>query len=449
MFVNCVGRPVRLNLGTLGEECFRLSGGSCCDRSASDLIGQEKSRGGGRWTQQAVFAGNGEDGLASGNQMEIERQQSRQLVAILGQVVEDLRNRCLHGLERVMPAAQRLLAYELPQTFDEVEIGRIGGQELEHEHDALVAQLFDVCGHQFGVLVFGVVQVEDELVDRRLPSADFVHEGDDGLGVERSLGDTDIEVLVILGAQGAEHVEAVAAAADAHVEALAAEQPAGKGVMHAVGWVPAIDEVAACAAGLGFGGLFGEDVDVCFLLVAVGLEQEAADLMEAAADAVEELFGTAQRIGHAKGLLEVTADLAGAVEAAGANFRLEVVDLRGGQVARIAVKMKSDQSVETPRAKESQPMANGARFDAEQLDDFGAWSADVGPLQDEQSFEYAGIAGRRHERVQSLPSTCGQVQHHGNPLAMGTGPGVQRKCWRRHAKKCLSESIVPCGGESR
>ena len=320
-----------------------------------------------------------------------------------------------------MPAAQRLFAHEFPQTFDEVEIGRIGWQELEHEHDALLAQFCDVFGHQFGVLVSGVVQIEDELLGGRMAGVDFVDEGDDGLGVERALGDTDIEILVILGAQGAEHVETMTAAADAHLEALAAEQPAGKGVMHAVGRVPAVDEVAARAAGLGFGGLCVEDLEVCFLLVAVALEQEAADLMEAAADAVQELFGAAQRIGHAEGLLEIGADLAGAVEAAGVNFRLEVVDLRGGQVARIAVTMEGDQSVETARAKEPQPLAYGAWFDAEQLDDFGAWSAVVGPLQDEQPFEHPGVAGRCQESVQSLPSTRGQVQHHGKSVGNGEG----------------------------
>jgi hypothetical protein len=367
------------------------------------------------WLENEVY------GLASGNQAEFERQQSRQFASILGQVVEDLSNRCLHGLEGIMPAAQRLFAHEFPETFDEVEIGRIGGQELEHEHDALLAQFFDVCGHQFGVLVFGVVQIEDELLGRRMAGVDFVDERDDRLGVKRSLGDTDIEVLVILGAQGAEHVEAVAAAADAHLEALAAEQPAGKGVMHAVGRVPAVDEIAACAAGLGFGGLFVEDLEVCCLLVRVALEQEAADLMETAADAVEEFFGAAQRIGHTEGLLEVGADVAGAVEAAGVNFRLEVVDLRGRQVARIAVKMEGDQSVETPRAKEAQPLANRALFDAEQFDDFGAWSAVVGPLQNEQPFEDAGVGGRRHERIQSLPSTRGQVQHHGKSVGNGDG----------------------------
>ena len=381
-------------------------------------------------------------GLASGKQMELERQQSGQLVSIVGQVVEDLSNRCVHGLKGVMPAPQRFFADEFPQTFDEVEIGRIGGQEREHEHDALLAQLFDVFSHEFGVLVSGVVQIEDELLGRRMAGVDFVDERDDGLGVERSLGDTDIEVVVILGAQGAEHVETVAAAADAHLEALAAEQPTGKGVMHAVGRVPTVDEVAARAAGLGFGGLFVEDLEVCFLLIAVALEQEAADLMEAAADAVQELFGARERIGHTEGLLEVGADLAGAVEAAGVNFRLEVVDLRGGQVARIAVTMEGDQSVETARAKESQPLAYRALLDPEQLDDFGARSTVVNPLQDEQPFEDAGVAGRRHERVQSLPSSRGQVQHHGNPLTMEMGPGAHRKCQRRRAKNgCPSPSF--------
>lgn len=391
--------------------------------------------------------------------MEFERQQRGQLVSKLGQVVEDLSNRCVHGLKGVMPAPQRFFADEFPQTFDEVEIGGIGWQELEHEHDALLAQFFDVFGHEFGVLVSGVVQIEDELLGRRMAGVDFVDERDDGLGVERSLGDTDIEVVVILGAQGAEHVETVAAAADAHLEALAAEQPTGKGVMHAIGRVPTVDEVAARAAGLNFGGLFVEDMEVCFLLVAVALEQESADLMEAATDAVEELFGAAQRIGHSEGLLEIGADLAGAVEAAGVNFRLEVVDLRGGQVARIAMTMEGDQSGETARAKEPQPLAYRAWFDAEQLDDFGACSAVVGPLQNEQPFKQADVLGRRHQRVQSLSRTRGQVQHHGKSVGNGDGTWraskvsaaarlTKRLFSEVSGEKPGSESIVPCGGES-
>ena len=65
--------------------------------------------------------------------MEFERQQGPQLLPVIGQVIEDLCNRCVHGLKGVMPAAQRFFADEFPQPFDEVEVGRIGWQELEHE----------------------------------------------------------------------------------------------------------------------------------------------------------------------------------------------------------------------------------------------------------------------------------------------------------------------------
>jgi hypothetical protein len=48
-----------------------------------------------------------------------------------------------------------------------------------------------------------------------------------------------------------------------------------------------------------------------------------------------------------------------------------------------------------------------------------------------------------------LPSTRGQIQHHhGNPLAMGNGTWRAPEVSAAAREKRLSESIVPCGGES-
>ena len=65
-------------------------------------------------------------------------------------------------------------------------------------------------------------------------------------------------------------------------------------------------------------------VDEFLLLGAIGLEQKAGDLVEAAADAMQKAFGTAERVIALKIIEEVFLHLASAVELAGSHFLFSV-----------------------------------------------------------------------------------------------------------------------------
>ena len=357
--------------------------------------------------------------------MEVEGHQSDEFSAIVGQVVQHPRDGRLHRLEGVMPAAQRFAAHEFPEAFDEVEIGRIRGQELEDEDYVLLPLLLDPRTHQLGVMVLGIVEIEDKLPGRRLAGADFFHQGDQRLGVEGGFGDADIEIFLALGAESTQDIEAVPAAADTNLEALAFEQPAREDIVHAVGRMPAVDEVAARGAGLGFGRLRVEVDEVCFLLGAVGLEQEAAGLVETAADAMQELLDAARRVVHGEAFFEEAADLAGAMEAARANFGLQFIDLGGSQVSRIAAAMQNEKGVQALRAIDTQPTAYGPDIAAEQLGDFRPRPPVGGPEQGLQASEQASILGRRQEGFDSGANVRRQVYVcHG--ISRSTGAAAKR-----------------------
>src|SRR4051794_25641312 len=75
--------------------------------------------------------------------------------------------------------------------------------------------------------------------------------------------------------------------------------------------------------------------DELVLLVRIGFPQEAGHLVVAGTDPPEQLLDPAGGVGNAEGFLEPVADLIRVAEAPGADFVLEVFDLRGGQVARV------------------------------------------------------------------------------------------------------------------
>jgi hypothetical protein len=126
-------------------------------------------------------------------------------------------------------------------------------------------------------------------------------------------------------------------------------------------------------------------VDELLLLVAIGLEKKARDLVEAAADAMQEAFGAAERVIALQGLQEVFLHLASAVELAGGHFLLELVDLARCQVADIALVVQDEQSVEALVAEDAQPIAQATLAHMQEVSDLRDGFTIIEPKQCEES----------------------------------------------------------------
>src|SRR5215470_17780691 len=99
---------------------------------------------------------------------------------------------------------------------------------------------------------------------------------------------------MILRAVRPQDVQPLAASAHAHQEALSPQQPATVDQFQAPDRVTGIHEVApgGCARGRAVGLVL---VDELFLLVALGLEEEAGRLVKAASQTLEQALGAAER----------------------------------------------------------------------------------------------------------------------------------------------------------
>jgi len=110
--------------------------------------------------------------------------------------------------------------------------------------------------------------------------------------------------------------------------------------------VHAVDEVAAPAVGLDLGLVLLVVLDELLLLVAFGLEEETADLVEGKAQTVEQFPGAAGREGLAEGVADEGLGLGRRLEAAGGGLLLELLLLGETQVSGVAAIREMIESVE-------------------------------------------------------------------------------------------------------
>src|SRR5512132_3403653 len=154
--------------------------------------------------------------------LELLPHQRVQLLAVLVQMIQDPRDRRLHLLERLVPARQRLLANELPQPLDQVEIGRVGREEYQPELGVTLQPL----RHDGLLEVGGIVQVEDELLGLGMGRTQQAQQVDELLAIDAASGQAQVEVIMVVGAVGPEDVQPLAPVADTDLEALPDQQPA-------------------------------------------------------------------------------------------------------------------------------------------------------------------------------------------------------------------------------
>ena len=107
--------------------------------------------------------------------------------------------------------------------------------------------------------------------------------------------------------------------------------------------------------------------------------------MEAAADAMQEAFGAAERVIALKVIQEVFLHLASAVELAGGNFLLDLFDLAWGQIADVALVVQDEQGVEALVAEDAQPIAQATLAHMQQASDLMADFTLIEPKQCEES----------------------------------------------------------------
>ena len=87
-------------------------------------------------------------------------------------------------------------------------------------------------------------------------------------------------------------------------------------------------------------------------------------------DPPEQILHPAGRIADAEGVLKPLANLIGVAEAAGADLLFELVHLRGGELARVALVVERAQGVEPLVAIDAEPFAQLGEADAQQVSDF-------------------------------------------------------------------------------
>jgi hypothetical protein len=132
-------------------------------------------------------------------------------------------------------------------------------------------------------------------------------------------------------------------------------------------------------------------LDERFLLVALGLEQEAGGLVKAAPQTLKQPLGAAERVSDGEAGLNPLADLARTTEPARLDLGLQLLGLGRGQLAGIAPIVKGAESIQPVVAIETEPVANRPRADTKQVGDLGLGLAVVAPQHGGQTHDEAVV----------------------------------------------------------
>jgi hypothetical protein len=174
-------------------------------------------------------------------------------------------------------------------------------------------------------------------------------------------------VLQIVGAIRAQDVQALPPTPHADLEALAHQQPAAKQHLQAVQRMHPVEEIPPPAVGLHFLLVVCVVVHERLLLVRIGLEEKAADLVKGAAQAMEELAHAALGKPSPEGLLDPVAHVGRRLETAGSDLPFEVVELRRLQSTQVAFVLQSTKGLQSAALVKLQPVADRAGTDPQEF----------------------------------------------------------------------------------
>ena len=225
-----------------------------------------------------------------------------------------------------------------------------------------------------------------------MPGQQRLQQVDELLAVDVLPGQPQVHVVVIVGAVRPQDVQPLAAVADADEEPLPDQQPAGIEQVQAPDRVAGVHEVAPGPRPR-LAPLPPILPDERLLLVAVGLPEEAGDLVVAGADAAEQVLHAGGRVGDAEGLLDPGAHLVGVVEAPPGDLLLESLDLGGAEPTGIAPVVEGAECVQSLVAEDPQPLADLACRDARQFGDLFPGPSGIDPEDGRQPLVDATVLG--------------------------------------------------------
>jgi len=161
-------------------------------------------------------------------------------------MIQDVGHCLLHCFKVHVPIRKSVLFQKLPEPFNLVQIGRIGWQELELEHHTVL--LFHPCDprlDQHGMVITGVIQIDDESLHLRVNPVHLSEQANHFLGVQVFLGYADIKVFMIFRTDRPQNVQPLAAASHTDVKSLTSQKPAAMHQFNTPDRIRAIQEIAS------------------------------------------------------------------------------------------------------------------------------------------------------------------------------------------------------------
>src|SRR4051794_917631 len=206
------------------------------------------------------------------------------------------------------------------------------------------------------------------------------------------LRQSEVHVVVVVGAVGPEDVQPLPPVAHAHVEPLPDQQPAGIEQIHAPDRVAGVHEVPpGCRPRLPLvSPILPHEL---LLLRDVRLPEEARDLVVAGSDAVEQFLDARGRVGHTEGVLDPGADLLGGVKRPPGDLLLELLDLGRSEATGITPVVQGAEFGQALVAEDAEPLPDLASGDPHQFGDLLSGPSVIAPEHRREPLEDPPVLG--------------------------------------------------------
>src|ERR1700683_2685260 len=299
-------------------------------------------------------------------------------------MIQHLRHRLLHSFKRLVPAVERLLPQELPQTLNHVAVRGIGRQGDQMKLRMPCQPLLD-----YGLLVIlRAIDIQNELLGFRMNSIEQTQQVYELLPVNVAAGQPEVQILLVIGAVGPQDVQALASRTNTNQETLPDQQPAAEHQVHPPNGMTRIDIIAPCewcVFTFRFTLVTPDLLDEGPLFVRVPFPEKGRHFVIASPNAMQEVLDAGGRIRHGEGVREPLLNLLRTAEMPLGNRLLELLDLTWRQVAWVPFVAQDAEGGQALVAKDPQPFGQLPHADAQQGGDFLPLSAIGNPQPRRQS----------------------------------------------------------------
>src|SRR5918997_3706670 len=246
--------------------------------------------------------------------------------------------------------------------------------------------------HHRLAVILRIVQVQQELLCLRMLRPHLLQQLDELLAGDVLLRQSEVHIVVVVGAVRSEDVQPLPPVAHAYVVALTHQKPAGIQQVHPPDRVASIDEISS---GLRPRFPFVPSVlpHELLLLLDIRLPEEARDLVVAGPDPVEQLLDARDRVGHPKGVLNPDADLLGVVEDPLGDLLLELLAVGRSELARVPPIVQVAEFGQALVAEDAEPLADLACGDPYQFGDLLSGSTVIAPEHRREALVDPPISG--------------------------------------------------------